>query len=171
MHARYIYISQRYSKNKKKIFYITFTFLLISCATSKKLNRISVGMSKAQAISILGDPASVSSPGDNQEFLNYRFSETDDDAFMGITTPYYVLIEYGKVKQYGRHGDFGVTQDPTLNINTTSNINTASNNNSDNETSTERMQKELQALKELLDDGILTEEEYNNKKKDILNKY
>ena len=117
--------------------------MLMSYATSKKLNRISVGMSKAQAISILGDPASVSSPGENQEFLNYRFSETDDDAFKGITTPYYVLIEYGRVKQYGRHGDFGVTQDPTLNINTTSNINTASNN-SDNETSTERMQKELQ---------------------------
>ena len=37
-------------------------------------------MSKARAISLVGDPASVSSPGQNQEFLNYRFSETDDDA-------------------------------------------------------------------------------------------
>jgi hypothetical protein len=37
-------------------------------------------MSKARAISLVGDPASVSSPGPNQEFLNYRFSETDDDA-------------------------------------------------------------------------------------------
>lgn len=156
----------------KNMLYLLLSFLLISCATSRKLNKISVGMTKEQTISILGQPVSVSSPGQNQEFLNYRFSETDNDAFYGITTPYYVLIEYGRVKQFGRHGDFGVTKDQTININTKSDISTTSKNNENkNETSTERMQKELKALKELYDEGILTKEVYDKKKKDILNRY
>lgn len=156
----------------KHLILILISLFLISCATSRKLNKISVGMTKEQAISILGEPVSVASPGPNQEFLNYRFSETDDDALNGRTTPYYVLIENGRVRQYGRHGDFGVTKDPTININTKSDINTTSNR-SDNssQTSTERMQKELKALKELFDEGILTKEEYNREKKEILNKY
>jgi len=146
---------------------ILISFILIGCATSMRINKIAVGMSERQAIRLLGQPASVSSQGEGVKFLNYRFSETDDDAFMGRTTPYYVLISNGKVKQYGRHGDFGTTKDPTLNINTTNKGNTVNNNL----TSTERMRKELVALKKLFDEKIITKDEYLRKKKDILNRY
>jgi len=158
----------------RKLIIILITVFTVSCATSKKLNRISVGMSKQQAISLLGQPASVSSPGGGVEYLNYKFSETSDEAYYGITKPYYVLIVDGKVKQYGRHGDFGVTKDPTININSKSDINTTNNSvekSNDEETKTEKMKKELVALKELLDSEIITQEEYDRKKKDILNRY
>lgn len=156
----------------KNSIYLIFTILLISCASSKKLNKISIGMSKDQVIKILGKPVSIASPGENLEFLNYRFSETSDDAFYGITTPYYVLMEYGRVVQYGREGDFGVTKDPTVIIETRSDGDPApSPNETIFETSMERMQKELKALKELYDEGILTKEEYEKKKQKILEKY
>lgn len=149
------------------VLYLFITLTILGCATSMRINKISVGMPEKQAIKLLGQPASVSSEGEGIKFLNYRFSETDDDAFYGKTTPYYVLIVKGKVKQYGRHGDFGTTKDKTININTTN----SGSKNENNLTNTERMAKELTALKKLLDKDIITESEYKIKKKEILNKY
>lgn len=85
------------------------TTLLVGCATSHKMNEISLGMTKQQVIEKLGPPVSTSAaPG--VEYLNYRFSETGDHAYYGISTPYFVRIVGGKVDAYGRRGDFDVPE-------------------------------------------------------------
>ena len=81
------------------------------CATAQKINSVSIGMTKQEVMTALGPPASTSAK-DGVEYLNYRFSETDDEAFYGITRPYFVRIINGKVDSYGRLGDFDSTKTP-----------------------------------------------------------
>jgi len=75
------------------------------------MNSVSIGMTKQEVISVLGPPTSTSAK-EGVEYLNYRFSETDDHAFNGITSPYFVRIINGKVDSYGRLGDFDSTKAP-----------------------------------------------------------
>jgi hypothetical protein len=85
---------------------LTATLFCMGCAaTASKMNNVSVGMTKSQVIEVLGTPASTSAK-DGVEYLNYRLSETSDDAFMGYTKPFFVRLIRGKVEAYGRLGDF-----------------------------------------------------------------
>jgi outer membrane protein assembly factor BamE (lipoprotein component of BamABCDE complex) len=143
------------------------TIILTSCATSGRINRISVGMNKNQVISTMGNPKSTSATG-NVEFLNYKLSETDDDAFYGNYTDYYVKLVNGTVESYGRLGDFNSTKDPTINVNTNSKVESAGEKG---KTDKDKMYEELLKLKELYDKGIITKEEYEKEKKEILEKY
>jgi hypothetical protein len=68
-------------------------------------------MSKQEVVTVLGPPVSTSAK-EGVEYLNYKFSETDDDAFRGWTSPYFVRIVNGKVESYGRLGDFDSTKTP-----------------------------------------------------------
>jgi len=140
---------------------------LSSCATAHKMNRLSTGMTKQQVIQIMGRPSSTSAQG-GAEYLLYKLSETDDEAFNGITRSFYVRLINGYVESYGRMGDFDSTKDPTVNINTNSKVESSQ---STKETSTDKMFNELQKLKELLDRGMITQQEYDKKKKEILEKY
>lgn len=135
--------------------------LLFGCANAYNINKVQLGMTKEEVISSIGKPASISAK-DNTEYLNYRFSETDDHAFYGITTPYFVRLVNGVVDSYGRIGDFDSTQKPTVRIETDENIKVQ--NNSD-------LYSELRKLKELRDEGILNEEEYQVQKEKALGKY
>jgi hypothetical protein len=117
-------------------------------------------MTKDEVITTIGKPASVSAI-DETEYLNYRFSETDDHAFYGVTAPYYVRLVNGKVDSYGRTGDFDSTQKPTVRVETNQNINVQGDSD---------LYTELKKLKELRDEGILTEEEYQVQKKKALAK-
>jgi hypothetical protein len=91
---------------------------LTACATANKMNKLSLGMTKAEVINSLGNPNSTSAQG-GAEYLMYELSPTDDMAFYGITRPYFVRIINGKVESYGNMGDFDSTKDPTININKT----------------------------------------------------
>jgi len=53
-------------------------------------------------------------------------SETYDQAFNGITKPYYIRLINERVDSYGRLGDFDSTQKPTVRIETQENIKTQS---------------------------------------------
>ena len=90
-------------------------FLLFGCATAHKINKISIGMSKGQVIETLGDPVSVTAK-DGIEYLNYRYSETGDDAFYGRTDPYVVVIKNGVVDGYGREREFTSFKPQTIRI-------------------------------------------------------
>jgi outer membrane protein assembly factor BamE (lipoprotein component of BamABCDE complex) len=140
---------------------ILIGFLLIGCATSGKINAVNMGMTKEQVIKVMGNPVSVSAKG-STEYLNYKLSETDDDAFMGWTTPYYVRVVDGKVDSYGRTGDFDSTQKTTIKIETDENIKVKNSGD---------LYTDLRKLKELRDDGILTEAEYQSQKKKVLSKH
>lgn len=80
--------------------------LMAGCATAGKMNRVSLGMTKANVISQLGSPASTSAE-EGVEYLTYHFYTTDNDALRSTTTPYFVKIVEGKVVSYGKFGDFG----------------------------------------------------------------
>jgi outer membrane protein assembly factor BamE (lipoprotein component of BamABCDE complex) len=120
-----------------------------------------MGMTKDEVVTTIGKPTSISAK-DNTEYLNYRFSETDDHAFYGITTPYFVRLINGKVDSYGRTGDFDSTQKPTIKIEKDENINVKGSGD---------LYTELRKLKELRAEGILTEDEYQDQKKKVLNKH
>jgi len=90
---------------------VVAAILTTGCATAHKMNSVSIGMTKQEVISVLGPPTSTSAK-EGVEYLNYRFSETDDHAFYGITSPYFVRIINGKVDSYGRLGDFDSTKAP-----------------------------------------------------------
>jgi hypothetical protein len=94
---------------------IALISVISGCATAGKINQISLGMTKAEAIAVMGDPVSTRAT-EGVEFLTYRLSETADDAARGITTPYYVRIVDGRVDAYGREGDFGTTIPATIRV-------------------------------------------------------
>lgn len=93
-----------------------FIFLVLvvfaaGCATAHRMNSVQLGMTKQEVITAIGNPASTSATK-GVEYMNYRFSETDDHAFLGITTLYFVRLIDGKVDAYGRTGDFDSTKIP-----------------------------------------------------------
>jgi hypothetical protein len=89
--------------------------LVAGCATSSKnLNKVSVGMTKAEVIQVLGQPESTRA-NRGVEFLIYSLRE-------GISKPgttivpisiegqYFVKLVDGRVESYGRVGDFDSTK-------------------------------------------------------------
>jgi outer membrane protein assembly factor BamE (lipoprotein component of BamABCDE complex) len=145
----------------KLIAILLSTLFLFGCATAHKISNVKMGMTKDEVVTTIGKPTSISAK-DNTEYLNYRFSETDDHAFYGITTPYFVRLINGKVDSYGRTGDFDSTQKPTIKIEKDENINVKGSGD---------LYTELRKLKELRAEGILTEDEYQDQKKKVLNKH
>lgn len=144
---------------------VVICILLCGCATAYKMNSIRVGMTRAEVVQVMGTPASTSSKG-NTEYLNYRLSETDDQAFYGVTKPYYVRLIDGRVDSFGKLGDFDSTQKPTVRIESDANIKT------DNTTSSKStLYDELIKLKHLKDEGVITAAEYNKEKQELLNRY
>ena len=145
---------------------LTILFILLAgCATAGKINQVQIGMTKEEVIKVMGPPASMSAKG-NSEYMNYSLSETDDDAFRGWTKPYYVRLINGIVDSYGRLGDFDSTQKPTVRIETDENIKTDVKSNEKKD-----LYSELKKLKQLKDDGLITQEEYDKEKKELLEKY
>jgi hypothetical protein len=78
---------------------------LSGCAThARRMNQMALGMTKAEVVRLLGEPASTSAT-EGTELLNYSFIE---ERVWGFPSPYYVMLREGRVVSYGRHGDFGV---------------------------------------------------------------
>ena len=79
-----------------------------------RTNQLSIGMTKQEAISVMGQPMSTAAPGNGVEILRYHLY----DAWgTGIQMEYFVRIVNGKVDSYGKVGDFDSTKDPTLDVN------------------------------------------------------
>ena len=151
-----------------KILALLITLMMFGCATAYKMNKVGLGMTKQEVIQAIGKPVSVSAQG-KSEYLNYKLSETSDDAFYGLTTPYYVRLVGGEVESYGRMGDFDSAKDPRKVIveredKIQADVNVSGSSESD-------MFSELMKLKQLKDEGLLTEEEFQMEKKEILEKY
>ena len=100
---------------KRLVAVILSLSFLCGCATAGRMNQVSLGMSKAEVIRVMGQPVSTSAK-DNTEYLNYRLSETSTADYYGDYTPYAVCLKNGKVVSYGRHGDFGTTEKPAETI-------------------------------------------------------
>lgn len=90
---------------------------MIGCANTSKMNRLSVGMAKSEAIAVMGQPTSTAAHGGGIELLRYRLASTDSEAWQAMGEEYFVRIVDGKVDSYGKMGDFNSTKDPTINVN------------------------------------------------------
>lgn len=145
----------------KKLLITTLFLVLVGCATSGKINSVSIGMKKYQVIATMGKPVSVSAKG-GTEYLNYNLSETDDDAFIGRTSPYYVRLINGSVDSFGRTGDFDSTKSPTVKIESNEKVSVKGGGD---------LYTELRKLKELNEEGIISDIEYQQQKGRVLNKY
>lgn len=112
---------------------------LVGCATTQKMNAVSVGMTKAEVVAALGTP-DESRATEGTEYLIYKLrgsvspGATVGCAFGGLlllganyaspkcsgeSNDYFVQIQSGKVYSYGRVGDFDSTKTPeeTVNVN------------------------------------------------------
>src|SRR3989344_4688381 len=139
---------------------IAAVFFVSACATAHKISQVRIGMTKEEVIAVMGPPTSTSAQG-TREYLNYALSETDDHAFAGITTPYYVRLINSKVESYGRAGDFDSTKTPTVRLESDQTIKHDVRGGSD-------LYTELKKLKELKDSGVITENEFQAQKKKLL---
>lgn len=111
---------------------ILATSLLVACVPSAaaepdyRFNRLSVGMSKADAINILGQPETTRAV-ENTEYLMYhkwmcfnmpsQFHRCVVSYGVDASEKYFVRVIDGKVNAYGEWGDFGSTKDPTTTLN------------------------------------------------------
>jgi hypothetical protein len=113
---------ERFSVNGEVIMKTLSTLILATimalagCATAPKMNRLSVGMTKQEVLSVMGEPGSTAAPGAGVEFLRYRLSADGNEARHNITEEYSVKLVNGKVDSYGRMGDFDSAKDPTLKL-------------------------------------------------------
>jgi Cft2 family RNA processing exonuclease len=101
-------------KLKQFIVLCVLASLTSGCVTSaKKMNRISLGMTKEDVINVLGEPDSMKA-GQGVEVMEYMLAPAN--AVVSDGEAHWVFIKDGKVVQYGRAGDFGTSKDPTLTI-------------------------------------------------------
>lgn len=89
---------------KKTIIPLLISVLLAGCATAQLMDRVSLGMTRDQAIKAIGrQPSTVKANSDGTEILEYVLFNT----YNGVYEQYWVTLKDGKVVQYGRAGDFG----------------------------------------------------------------
>jgi hypothetical protein len=88
---------------QKRILIICFVLIFtIGCAASSKiLNKIDIGMTKAEVIELLGEPNYTSAVND-VEILTYKLKS---GSF--FTDTFQVKIRNGKVERFGQNGSFG----------------------------------------------------------------
>ena len=90
--------------NVLKIIIVVFATLLAGCqaivyGTASDFEKISLGMSKAQVVEVLGSPVSISADGDKgEEYLIYKRMKL---AISEWPRTYAVTLRGGKVVKYG----------------------------------------------------------------------
>lgn len=133
------------SKIMKKAIQISLLILvgsLAACAgTSSKTNQLSLGMSKSDAITAMGEPTTARAV-DGTEYLVYKLTPgtgvgkgigcafigfatfgaayvNDDECTGGTPFEFFLQFKESKLVSYGKVGDFNSTKNPTIDINKT----------------------------------------------------
>jgi predicted component of type VI protein secretion system len=87
---------------KRMIFLLALSILVVGCAGSSKIiNQLNVGMTKAEVIEAMGEPNYTSGARD-VEILTYKLKS---NSFYSDT--FFVRIKNGKVDRFGQQGSFG----------------------------------------------------------------
>lgn len=92
----------------KKLLLLLITAVFLSgCATVNKADLLSVGMTRAEVVRVMGDPAS-SKEENSKETLEYllrpAFDPNSWDSFCGDKVRFLVILENGKVVRCGKAG-------------------------------------------------------------------
>jgi Short C-terminal domain/SmpA / OmlA family len=152
--------------------------LLAGCETSAALNKVHIGMTKAEVQSLLGTPDSTSAQA-NVEYFTYYLSS---DAGYGRDQPYMVRLVNGKVESFGRFAQLfdlynrpvtsatpGQPDFPQLGISSaTASLAGANVPVGPAPAAKPDLVAELAKLKELRDQGALTDEEFQKAKAKLL---
>lgn len=151
----------------KKYATLLLTCLLFtSCMTSKyarKLQSIQIGMTPSQVIAIMGEPHQTSA---KDGCVYYIYHSLVLDAIWCHDEYHYVRFINDRVDSYGKQGDFDSTKDNRIKV--------SIDNTTTTKTITEEQPKgdetwnKLQQLKKMRDRDLITEEEFQSKKKEIL---
>jgi hypothetical protein len=152
--------------------------LLVGCETSAKLNSIRIGMTKDQVQSMLGTPDSTSAQA-NVEYMTYYLTA---DAGYGRDQPYMIRLVDGKVESFGRFAQLfdlynrPVTSAlpeqpnfPQLGMSSMAGAPVPVPANPGAASVRTDLASELQQLKALHDQGVLTDEEFQKAKQKLLN--
>lgn len=102
----------------KVILTIALITMLSACGTApsaRKMNAISIGMTKSAVISVMGRPDSTAAK-DGVEYMNYRLATSALDFDESDTSDYFVRFVNGKVDAFGHRGDFDTAGDPIKRI-------------------------------------------------------
>ncbi|MEI8349801.1 MAG: hypothetical protein WCI77_06575 [Candidatus Omnitrophota bacterium] len=91
---------------KKLIYLLIMTVVVNGCvATTARTNKLSLGMSKEDAIRAMGNPTSVKAK-DSEEVLEYILYPTWTPSIYDKSQQFWIILRDGKVVQYGNAGDF-----------------------------------------------------------------
>lgn len=104
----------KFQEGGMKTFFAVFMALfMVACAGTPKMNRLSVGMTKAEAIASMGrEPDSTSAQG-GVEYLTYNLWRDFWDRRPGdYSDNFFVRLINGRVESYGRSGDFDSAKIP-----------------------------------------------------------
>ena len=138
----------------------------MGCAATpaENLSQIDVGMSKSAVVNKLGQPNTTSAKG-TTEFLTYITCVAECWRIPGfrVIGNLYVKLVDGKVESFGNKGDFDSTKIPTVRVERDDKVEIKSTGPPD-------LYTELKKLKDLLDSGVITQEEFDAQKKKLLAK-
>lgn len=102
----------------KSVFVVALLALVSACGTApsaRKMNEVSVGMTKAEVISVMGQPDSTAAK-DGVEYMNYRLATSALDFDESDTSEYFVRFMNGKVDAFGHRGDFDTAGNPIQHV-------------------------------------------------------
>ncbi len=152
--------------------------LLVGCESSTKLNSIRIGMTKDQVQSMLGTPDSTSAQA-NVEYMTYYLTA---DAGYGRDQPYMIRLVDGKVESFGRFAQLfdlynrpvtsalpGQPNFPQLGMSSMAGAPVPVPVNPGAASVRTDLASQLQELKALHDQGVLTDEEFQKAKQKLLN--
>lgn len=94
---------------------ITFISACGTAPSTRKMNEISIGMTKSEVISVMGRPDSTAAK-EGVEYMNYRLATSPLDFDGSDTSDYFVRFVNGKVDAFGHRGDFDTAGEPIKRI-------------------------------------------------------
>jgi predicted butyrate kinase (DUF1464 family) len=97
---------------------LALVMLLSACTTApsaRKINSISIGMTEAEVISVMGRPDSKAAK-EGVEYMNYRLATSALDFDGSDTADYFVRFVNGRVDAFGHKGDFDTAAEPTKRV-------------------------------------------------------
>ncbi len=90
---------------------IAFLTACSSAPPARKINAVSIGMTKADVIAVMGQPDSTAAK-DGIEYMNYRLATSALDFDGSDTSDYFVRFVKGRVDAFGHKGDFDTAGQP-----------------------------------------------------------
>ncbi len=89
---------------------------LVGCATAPKTNRLSIGITKPEVLSVMGKPSSTAANTNGIVVLRYELSTSWHAVIHHRTDEYFVRLVDGKVDCFGKVGDFYSEKDLTRSL-------------------------------------------------------